>query len=520
MRRMTIRSRLNLAFATLLTLLAAVSIVGIAAQANERQRMVSFVTEAKLRADLASEILEATQARAVAARNIVLARSNQDIASEHETIKEAHAHVLSAHQRLKRLQTTDTGISPQESRLISALFDIEANYGPVALRIVQLATSDQQAQAALELQSTCRPLLQSLVQAARQYRQWSHDAELALLVSAEEASTTTRGLMLGIAGLAMAVCIALALSITRSIIAPIEQAVAIARTIAGGNLSQTIRPSGRDEATAMLQALSCMQDKLRAMVQQMQLSSQNIAADSSCLASGNNALSQRTDLQAASLQNTAAAVEQMTSSINQSAHQAEQAHALAQEATDATRRCGTLVQGIVQTMGDISASSRQIEDIVETVNAIAFQTNILALNAAIEASRAGAQGRSFGVVAAEVRALAHRSSDAARDIGALIATSVSRVDSGSALVSEIGSAMGSVVNQVENVQTLIAGISNAVTEQGNGIGQISSSMTELDRATQQNTTLVTHSVTATDSLADQARHLADVVCRFRLQPTL
>jgi methyl-accepting chemotaxis protein len=99
---------------------------------------------------------------------------------------------------------------------------------------------------------------------------------------------------------------------------------------------------------------------------------------------------------------------------------------------------GQVVSQVVSTMDEISASSRQIGDIIGTIDGIAFQTNILALNAAVEAARAGEQGRGFAVVAGEVRSLAQRSADAAREIKSLIGASVDRVETGSRLVAEAG----------------------------------------------------------------------------------
>jgi len=167
-------------------------------------------------------------------------------------------------------------------------------------------------------------------------------------------------------------------------------------------------------------------------------------------------------------------------------------------------------------MQAISESAGKIVDIIGVIDGIAFQTNILALNAAVEAAHAGNEGRGFAIVAAEVRDLARRSSDAARQIKSLIGESVEKVDIGSRLVKQAGAAMDDIVGSVKRVAALIGEIGAAGREQEAGILQINQAISQMDNVTQENAALVEEAAAAAQALNDQAVVLTQVVGVFTL----
>ena len=252
------------------------------------------------------------------------------------------------------------------------------------------------------------------------------------------------------------------------------------------------------------------------VVSQVKDSAANCSTASQEIASGNQDLSQRTERTASGLQQIASSMEQLTGTVRQTADSARTANQLVSSASDAAGKGGAVVSQVVSTMDAISASSRQIADIIGTIDGIAFQTNILALNAAVEAARAGEQGRGFAVVAGEVRSLAQRSADAAREIKTLIGTSVERVENGSRLVAEAGASMQDIVSSVRRVSDMIGEISMATDEQSAGLVSVNRSVSELDAMTQQNAALVEESAAAADSLHQQAMRLTEVVQVFEV----
>jgi len=323
-------------------------------------------------------------------------------------------------------------------------------------------------------------------------------------------------LLAALAGCGLLLGALMAWLMARSITLPLRDVVAATHAITGGDLSQSVPVAGRDEVGEVLQSIARMQESLRAMVGEVRSSTDSISTASSEIASGNADLSSRTEQAASNLQQTAASMEQLTGTVRQSADAARTANQLAASAATVAARGGAVVSQVVATMNEINASSKQIADIIGTIDGIAFQTNILALNAAVEAARAGEQGRGFAVVAAEVRSLAQRSAAAAKEIKGLIGSSVEKVASGSRLVDDAGATMSEIVASVQRVSDIIGEITAAASEQSEGIGQVNSAVTQLDQMTQQNAALVEESAAAAESLKEQAKRLAQVVAAFRL----
>jgi methyl-accepting chemotaxis protein len=307
--------------------------------------------------------------------------------------------------------------------------------------------------------------------------------------------------------------------LVRTICGPLALLRNVAERVGRGDLSVQIHPGRNDEIGDVLHSVEEMRNALRSVVGQVRQSADSVRVASDEVAVGNVDLSQRTEQTASRLQQTASAMEQLTGTVTHSADAARQAHTLAHGAAEVAGRGGEVVAQVVQTMDEISTSSRRIADITGVIDGIAFQTNILALNAAVEAARAGEQGRGFAVVAGEVRIRAQRSAAAAKEIKGLIGSSVERVETGSRLVGNAGQTMGEIVASVQRVSQMIGEISLASGEQSQGLGHVNGAVAELDQMTQQNAALVEQSAAAAESLKQQAARLAQVVDAFKLETT-
>ncbi|MCQ4445069.1 methyl-accepting chemotaxis protein [Enterobacter cloacae] len=351
------------------------------------------------------------------------------------------------------------------------------------------------------------------------YNRWRAENNTLLKAATEENQSSFTQMQWTLAAILLAVIAVLVViwqGLQHLLLKPLNTIMNHIRAIAGGDLTQDIIISGRNEMGQLAAGLHEMQQSLVTTVSAVRGSTDSIYTGAGEIAAGSNDLSARTEQQAASLEETAASMEELTATVKQNSDNARQATLLAKNASETAARGGHVVDNVVRTMTEIADSSQQIAHITGVIDSIAFQTNILALNAAVEAARAGEQGRGFAVVAGEVRTLASRSAQAAKEIKGLIENSVSRVNTGSEQVSEAGTTMKEIVAAVTRVTDIMGEISSASDEQSRGIEQVSLAVSQMDSVTQQNAALVQESATAAAALEDQSEQLRQAVAAFRL----
>ena len=313
----------------------------------------------------------------------------------------------------------------------------------------------------------------------------------------------------GTSSLAVAAVVAVAallagIWLEKGIAQPLLQLLEQAKAAAAGQPSANLNLNRVDEIGMILRAVNQAGLNLRSLVDDVAAQTSGLYQSSEQVADGNRDLTKRVSETQARLQETASAAEQIAAMVKASAEHAQSAQKLASTTQEAAEEGRQVVARVVQSMEEIMASSRKIAEINSLIDSIAFQTNILALNAAVEAARAGEVGRSFAVVASEVRGLAQRAAVAAKDIKQLVDESVEKSADGSKQAAQAGVAIDNVVTEVHRVGALIAEISANAQEQSTGVVQISQSVTELDQIAQQNASLVKES---SDSAQDLFEHI-------------
>ncbi len=289
----------------------------------------------------------------------------------------------------------------------------------------------------------------------------------------------------------------------------------VVRHIADGDLTQVTQLSPTDQQSLLFN-INRMREALAETIGDIHLGASQVNSGVEQIVGVNEELSTRTEEQAASLAETASSMEQLTATVKQNAEHADHARTLATRAADSAQRGSDSMSTVISTMATINESATQMSSIVNTIDGIAFQTNILALNASVEAARAGDQGRGFAVVANEVRQLASRSAAAAQEIKTLIEASDSKVVEGSRQVRDTGDVINGMVDDIKQLSTLVQEISAATIEQSSGIEQVNQAVTQMDQMTQQNASLVQESNHATQTLAQLSAQLRQLVAHFRI----
>ena len=444
-------------------------------------------------------------------RNMALLTQPEQINAERQSIEASRKQTTELLAVLEKTVHT-----PKGRELLAQVVGARSQFSAGVDRYFELIDKDDKEAAVQQLITGLRPVQLAYLSTLNDSIRYQSEAAKAYSVATVAQVKALQWNMWVATGLAMLISVVLGSGIVRSITRPLQQAVAVARSVAAGRLNTVIAVNSRDEAGQLLQALKDMQAGLTGVVGTVRSGSESVASASSQIAQGNTDLSQRTEEQASALEETAASMEELSSTVRQNADNARQASQLAQSASGVAAQGAALVSQVVDTMHGISESSKTISDIISVIDSIAFQTNILALNAAVEAARAGEQGRGFAVVASEVRSLAGRSAEAAKEIKTLITDSVQRVAQGNTLAEQAGSTMQEIVAGIQRVTDIMAEISAASSEQSQGVSQIGEAITQMDQVTQQNAALVEEMSAAANSLRSQADELVQAVAVFDL----
>ncbi|MDT8991867.1 methyl-accepting chemotaxis protein [Curvibacter sp. APW13] len=284
-----------------------------------------------------------------------------------------------------------------------------------------------------------------------------------------------------------------------------------------GNLATKVETPGSDELALIGREFERMLDVLSTLVADVRSASSMVTHVGSQLVEDGHSLSQRTQSQAASLEEATANVGEVSDTVSRNSEAAQEVSLMTRNLHDEARHASGLMEQTVGGMVALQATSKRMNEIIGTIDGIAFQTNLLALNAAVEAARAGEQGKGFAVVAAEVRSLARRSQSAAAEVRALIAESTSRVGTTVTEIQAVNQLMTSLVTGVSEIAQNIDTMAEGSAKQSIALAEVVQAVGDLDKVTIENSGLVDRTSHRSNRLMQRSKQLEEAVTHIKLR---
>ncbi|NMZ25291.1 methyl-accepting chemotaxis protein [Pseudomonas proteolytica] len=537
LRNMGIGLRASLSFAVLAGLLVLVGLFGLGQMAKLRESaaiietawMPSIENIHDSAANVAAIRLEALRLLTTD-ESAVRERSKGLIAKERAQLQER----LDNHQALLS--------NDQERQLLDQLKTAAAGYMTIVDQLIQRVDQDEQMQALTLLTDKLTPqgviLGRSLDALIDFNQQGAQDAAQ----SAAQVYQSAQWIVGVIIAVALIATLLLAWLLTRSITTPLAQALRAARTIAAGDLSQSIHVQGKDEPAQLLGALATMQEQLQATIRGISESAQQLASAAEEMSSVMEQSTRGLQAQNDEIEQAATAVTQMSAAVDEVAGNAVSS-AEASQASDEDSKHGhyqisetiSSIQNLVNEVLDASGKAeglavqaQDISKVLEVIRGIAGQTNLLALNAAIEAARAGEAGRGFAVVADEVRSLAQRTQDSTEEIEQMI-TGIQQgtQDTVGALTSSAehasqtlqransaGSALEKITAAISQINQRNLVIASAAEQQASVAREVDRSLVNIRDLSTQTAAGATQTSAASQELSRLAVDLNSLVTRF------
>lgn len=542
MNKVSIGLRLSLAFGLLIVLLLILAGIGLfqMSRINDHLREITQVNTPEKEAALVMRI--ALDARAIAARDIVLAGDDAQKRNEAKSrLATQRGKFVEAHDKLLGLLKQFNG-TPRELEVLNGIKESNARAAQYVDRLVTTADAgkfEEAAKQALEVRAVFGEM-RNLIEALSKIED-ELNAEAMQAAAAAYGSARTQMIVIAVVSLILASLSALV--VTRSLTTPINTALNAIERIAQGDLTTQVKISGSDEIARLAQGVSTMNDALRTAIGQVRDSTDQVSSTSEALNSAAQQVNTGSEEQSAAASAMAAALEEMSTSINHVSSLSDDARNLSQTASAGAsagahqiaemlkeiERIARTIEESANSARELGHESERISTIVSVIKDVADQTNLLALNAAIEAARAGETGRGFAVVADEVRKLAERTTASAQEITEMVHTiqgrsqamtramegTVTQMQNGMSMAQNAGSSVQEIDAGAKQVTAVIDDVATALKEQSSASHELANRVEQIVQMIEENTSAVGAVANSASDLNGLAQGLRTAVGHFK-----
>ncbi|NOI28163.1 methyl-accepting chemotaxis protein [Vibrio coralliilyticus] len=501
-----VKTRLGIGFGILVSLMVTLTVLGIQ-KVNFIDMVLSEMTDINsVKQRYAINYRGSVHDRAIAIRDIAIARNPQEISALEQEIKELEDFYRESEQNMQAMIAKGVMFTAEERQILAHIDQIQAKTLPLVRQIIADKKNDQVMTEVVLDQA--RPAFIEWLNTINQFIDYQENLNQTLTPEARGEAGGFQDLMLLLTAIALAISVVVGIAIERSFRKslggePYEAQSAI-RLMADGDLTHNY---GERVNGSILNSLSGMSTKLTQIVSNIVSASGQLVEQVDEVADGSSRVLRSAQQQASLTQETVDKLDNMRHSIDQIAQVTTQTENNSVMTTDNARSGRELVFDVAAEMENISATifatveqvkqlearTKDIGGIVNVISEISEQTNLLALNAAIEAARAGESGRGFAVVADEVRSLAQRTNDATSQIESMInevqtqtAASViamentqPQVEKGKEKTSQASQLLVDIEHQAEDTLSHIRDVVQATNEQVEGVRDIAAAMEQI-----------------------------------------
>ena len=267
----------------------------------------------------------------------------------------------------------------------------------------------------------------------------------------------------------------------------------------------------------VLESIRRINNSLSDALAQIAQSSDQVSSGADQVSNSAQALAQGATQQASAVEELSATVAEITQGAVQNSELAQKSKAMADEAGGQVIACSSHMENMVSAMDEIKSAAEEVRAIIDTIENIAFQTNILALNAAVEAARAGSAGKGFAVVADEVRNLASKSDEAAKATKERIENAITAVQKGSGYVTDVSQALDLTKELAGQAVGMMGDIATASERQAESIEQIREGIDQISAVVQTNSATSEETAAASEQLSSQSQIMDQLMSRFTLK---